>query len=675
MDKQEQRTTPNPLARRYWWLGPLMGAGIILGAGILLIVILGLAQRVGWISAGGPAASAPGGTEQIYTCPMHPEIRQPQPGRCPICGMELVVAAAGGSADKFAVHIDPVARRLAHITTATAKREPVESTIRAVGAIAFDESRLATIAAYVDARIERLVADYTGVKVRKGDELVVLYSPELYGAQIEFLEAKKGYAESAELSPRLRETQHSLVQGAKQKLVELGMTEEQVALLEKEGEASLRIKIHAPIGGTVTEKLAVEGQYIKKGEMIYKIADLSMVWLMLEMFPEDAARIRYGQTVQLEVQSLPGETFEGRVAFIDPMVDAQTRTVGVRVEIRNEHGKLRPGDYATAKIAVPIGPGGEVYDPTLAGKWISPRHPQIIQEEPGVCPICGIELVPTSEFGYAKKPVQRPPALVIPRDAVLVVGDNSAVYVETEPGRFELRPVTLGPIAGNKVVVLKGVRKGEKVARSGNFLIDSQMQLAGNPSLISMDRYEFPTGPLDLEEAEPQMLTDDAGRKLEALYQAYLAVQKTLAADKQVSEEQAGQLHQSATALTEEAELHEDLQEHVGTIATNAEHLHHQSLDESRKSFKTISHAILRLAARVRAADAEQVLFHIYCPMVKGGGGDWLQDNDRVNNPYWGSKMLRCGEKVHRLTPARVARIEKSKTPPKNADPHAGHKH
>ena len=129
---------------------------------------------------------------------------------------------------------------------------------------------------------------------------------------------------------------------------------------------------------------------------------------MLELYPEDAARIRFGQRVEAEMQSLPGETFEGRVAFIDPTVSQDDRTVGVRVEFLNDDGRLRPGDYATAQVYLPIGKQGEVYDADLAGRWISPMHPQIIRDEPGSCPICGMDLVPTSRYGYSDQPVEQP---------------------------------------------------------------------------------------------------------------------------------------------------------------------------------------------------------------------------------------------------------------------------
>jgi hypothetical protein len=295
------------------------------------------------------------------------------------------------------------------------------------------------------------------------------------------------------------------------------MTEAQVQQIEDSGEADSWMRLTAPISGTVIERYAVEGQYIKAGEAIYRLADLSKVWLMLELFPEDAARVRYGQRVEAEVQSLPGQTFRGRVAFVDPVVDPTTRTVGVRVVIENERGLLRIGDYAVAHIEVPLSTSGgkdqATYDPELAGKWISPRHPHVVESAPGVCRECGVDLVPAETFGYAEKPVTREFFCVVPRSAVLLAGENSVVYVETDPGRFELRSVVLGPFIRDRAVVLEGVREGEQVAVSGNFLIDSQMQLAGNPSLIDPTKARRD----DSGESEGSQSPEDAAKIAAAL--------------------------------------------------------------------------------------------------------------------------------------------------------------
>jgi Cu(I)/Ag(I) efflux system membrane fusion protein len=298
---------------------------------------------------------------------------------------------------------------------------------------------------------------------------------------------------------------------------------------------------------------------------------------------------------------------------------------------------------------MPIGPQGKVFDADLAGKWISPMHPQVIRDEAGQCPICGMNLVPTSEYGFADEPIPQPESLFVPRSAVLLAGGNSIVYVETKPGRFEIRPVAVGPILRDKIVILEGLKAGEKVATAGNFLIDSQMQLAGKPSLIDPAR-AIANGKerkqaLTFDEIAVATVTGDAGRKLEALYAAYFQVQKALASDKQPSAEVAQELHNMAKSLSEGTGLPEPSVQLVKQVAAESEHLHHMDLDAARKAFKPISYAIVSLATQVRSEDAKGSFTHFFCPMVKGGGGDWLQADGSLLNPYFGSEMLRCGER------------------------------
>jgi Cu(I)/Ag(I) efflux system membrane fusion protein len=476
-----------------WWIKLVLQPVLLLAAGGVLIVALGAAQKLGWISAGGAAGPqhVSAGSENVrYICPMMCTPPQTEPGRCPVCAMELVPANSGGESDESSIRIDPAARRVANIRTAPVKAVPLTRKIRAIGKLSYDEGTLKTIAAYVDGRLERLYADYTGVVVEQGDHLALLYSPQLYSSQVELLVAGRARERNRPAAPAgaANSAGLDLYGSARERLIEFGMTASQIDALEAAGEANSRMHVCAPISGTVIEKLAVQGQYLKTGQPIYRLADLSTVWLMLELFPEDAASIRYGQKVEAEVQSMPGRKFAGRVAFIDPTVDSGTRTVGVRVVMPNGDGQLKVGDYARAAIAVNVGGAGErlaqVYDPELAGKWISPRHPHVVESSPGNCRVCEVSLVPAAQFGFTSRPADASKALVVPRDAVLMVGESSVVYVEVEPGRFELRSVVPGPSSGAEIAILEGVKEGEQVACSGNFLIDSQMQLAGNPSLI-----------------------------------------------------------------------------------------------------------------------------------------------------------------------------------------------
>ena len=474
----------------WWWFKLILQPLLFLVFLTTAFLILGFVQQQGWLQEPSFAAGGSGdhdhATGTSYICPMMCTPPSPKPGRCPVCGMALVPAATrGGSGDGRSVVIDPVARRVAGIETVTVRNTAATHMIESLGMLDYDEGGRKTLAAYVDGRIEQLYADYTGVEVAENDTLAVLYSPMLYSAQVEFLLALKARDESAG-GPlqRVSAVNENLLRSAHQRLVELGMTDGQIDELERSGRADSRLPLLAPTRGTVVEKAVVEGQYVSEGDTIYELAELSNVWLMLKLFPEDAALVRYGMRVHAEFESLPGSVFEGRVAFIDPLVDPRTRTVGIRVVMPNTDRLLRIGDFATATIEVPLGSGDAVYDPELAGRWVSPRHPHITADEPGACPVCDMPLVPATALGFTDNPEVTPTVLVVPRDAVLSAGSHSVVYVETDPGRFELRQVVLGPVLGTDITIREGVAEGEKVARKGNFLIDSQMQLVGNPSLI-----------------------------------------------------------------------------------------------------------------------------------------------------------------------------------------------
>ncbi len=481
---------PRSAPQRPWlvWTRTILQPVIFAACIILFFVALGVAQKLGWLSTDSATAVAAEDSGKQYICPMMCVPPQNAPGRCPVCGMELVELTDGnGQDDPHAVTIPPAARRVANIQTAIVRQMPISRTIRAIGELTYDESARKTLSAYVDGRVEKLYADYTGVQVTAGDRLALIYSPKLYTSQVSFLLAKRAVDESRSATLQsVIKSNTQLLESSRQRLQEMGMTADQISKLEEAGEADSRVQLSAPISGTVIEKLVAEGQYIKEGQAIYELADLGTVWLMLRLFPEDAAAVRYGQRVAAEIDSLPGEEFVGRVAFIDPNVDPKTRTVGVRVVFPNPDGRLRIGDYAKARVNVPLAfqQGVAIYDPDLANKWISPRHPHVIESAPGDCPLCGIELVPASQFGYADEPVAANLALAVPRDAVLMAAGQSIVYVETEPGRFEIRPVVLGSRTGDQIVVLRGVAEGEQVATNGNFLVDSQMQLARKPSLI-----------------------------------------------------------------------------------------------------------------------------------------------------------------------------------------------
>ncbi|MDF1841135.1 MAG: efflux RND transporter periplasmic adaptor subunit [Rubripirellula sp.] len=647
----EPKQTPSNLSRLGWLLRVGANGVAAITVAAFILALIGLAQRSGWITADGFSGDGQSGiventngVPERYICPMMCTPPSTKSGRCPVCAMELVEATTSGKGDGKSIRIEAAARRLVGIQTAVSTLGHVTRTIRTIGSIDFDESRLSTISAYIDGRLEEVYADYVGVRVSAGDDLALIYSPRLYSAQTEFVTSLDG-----EEFGRFSVGDSNLGTLAEENLSELGMTSDQIANLRKTGKPQSRIRIKSPQGGTVIEKSFVRGDYVKTGQTLYRIADLSTVWLMLDLFPDDVSAVRFGQQVEAEIQSRQGEVFTGRVAFIDPTVDPKTRTVRVRVEVMNFDGKLRPGDYATARITVPAIPADLVYDPVLAGKFISPMHPQVIRDDPGPCPLCGMDLISTSELGFSPSPLPEQRVVSVPRDAVLSAGDSGVIYVETEPGRFEIRRVSVGPMTHQSAVIIEGLAAGEIVATGGNFLIDSQMQLAGNPSLLDPSRApSFAPGPIELSGRDPLLLAGESGVLLDRTYQAYFEIQQAMAADTTPPPVALNAMLDGLVRLELLGGVPDAAQTQFGLARRAAGRLDN-SLDTARAAFRHVSHALLRASVIVRGPMTAKALVHYHCPMVPGNGGDWMQPGGELLNPYWGSEMLNCGEVIRDL--------------------------
>ncbi|MEA1950815.1 MAG: efflux RND transporter periplasmic adaptor subunit, partial [Planctomycetota bacterium] len=423
---------------------------VLIGLGLLILLVGGL---TGYIIAGlainSPAekATAENGADEkaatVWTCSMHPRVKLPKPGKCPICFMDLIPLATDtdDEANPRQLKLTPRAVGLAEIQTTPVRREYATVELRMVGKVAYDETRVADITAWVGGRLQRLFVDYTGISVRKGDHLVSLYSPDLIVAQRELLQSAKSHQRP---DNRDRELAASMLKSSREKLRLLGVLPEQIEEIISRGTPSDHLTIYSPMGGIVIEKLANEGTYVKTGTKIYTIADLATVWVNLQAYESDLPWLRYGQQVEFTAESFPGETFKGRIAFIDPTVDEKTRTVRVRVNVPNPAVKLKPGMFVRAVVHGRLAADGTVFDTSLVGKWISPMHPEIVKDGPGKCDVCGMDLVPAEELGYpVPKKTPRPP-LVIPASAPLVTGKRAVVYVrlaDAEKPTFEGREV------------------------------------------------------------------------------------------------------------------------------------------------------------------------------------------------------------------------------------------
>ena len=390
--------------------------------------------------------------ETIWTCSMDPQIRQSEPGQCPICGMDLIPLESNENEEGEArmVVLSERAKILARIRTAETHRlgsAGVER--RLLGRVDYDETSLRTVTAWIGGRIERLHVSTTGERVKRGQVIATLYSPEVYTAHQDLIQARQQLERLLEgATPSARRAAEAALAAARDRLRLLGVPGAEVRSMERADKPSERVRIRTPFGGTVIERLATQGSYVETGTGLYRVADLSTLWVQLDAYESDLPVLKAGQKVSLRVEALPGEQFQGRVTFVDPMLDPKTRTARVRIEVKNRDRRLRPGMFVEASV----------------------------QSDP-------------SNREAADAP------LVIPATAPLFTGRRSVVYVElpdAEAPTYEARVVTLGTRMGDLYPVLAGIQEGERVVIHGAFALDADLQIQGGSSMMSTDGQDAP---------------------------------------------------------------------------------------------------------------------------------------------------------------------------------------
>lgn len=644
--------------------------------GIAAILI---AVYVGTLLAGPPAPeTAPGedgeyssmqmeeeskAKETVWTCSMHPQIQLSKPGKCPMCGMDLIpLVSSDDEEGERRLVMSPAAKKLAEIQTVAVERRFANARIRLVGNVDYDETRVKTISSYVPGRIDRLFIDYTGIAVNEGDHLAEIYSPDLLTAQEELLEAgRRMAASSSQSSEFLRASDVRALDSARVKLRLYGLDQKQIEAVEKRGTGEDHMLIRASHSGVVIRKSVKEGQYVKTGTEIYTVADLSRVWVKLEAYESDLPWLRYGQRVDFQTEAYPGEHFDGIVAFIDPILDTRTRTVKVRVNVDNADSKLKPGMFVHATIHSKVARAGKIMDPNLSGKWIGPMHPEIVRDAPGPCPVCGMPLVTSESLGFVSADDENAMPLVVPATAVLKTGRRAVVYVEvpgTKRPTYDGREIVLGPRAGDYYIVQQGLEEGERVVTNGSFNIDSALQIKAKPSMMSMEGESI----------------DDGGDvptfriALAPIFESYLNTQGHLAAD-QLEQAQGAFKHiahlvKGVDMTLLEGGAHEAWMDASKQLSEAGEETTGASdLEGARLAFDKASRAVIELEKRF-GHSGEQIYFEIFCPMAFDGGASWLQLTNEVRNPYYGQSMLDCGN----VTSEYMGRVSKGSSGPAGHD-------
>ncbi|HRP63311.1 MAG TPA: efflux RND transporter periplasmic adaptor subunit [Phycisphaerales bacterium] len=562
----------------------------------------------------------PTGSAQEYTCSMHPQIRSPNPkDKCPICGMDLIPVPADaddGDADAPVLRLSPRAAALMQVEVWPAERRDVHREVRLFGRLDYDETRLRTIAARYPGRLDRLHVNFTGTPIAKDQALADIYSPSLVTVQEELFQAIRALDRIDADNRLARETAEATVDATRERLRLLGLTPVQIDEIETRRTLAEHLTIVSPLDGVVTQRHATEGDYVETGQPIYSIADLSRLWVNMEVYESDLAWLRVGDDAIFTTQAFPGSEFTGTVAFIDPTVDPQRRTIRIRIDVPNEDLRLKPGMFVRGAVRVSIA------------------------DDLAVLP------------------------LVVPSTAPLITGRRAVVYVQVpdeERRIFEGRQVTLGPRVGGAdgyYVIQDGIEEGELVVVHGAFRIDSELQIRGRPSMMQPEGGRPPVthdhgATVAAGLARPRVIeavdaSHEFVRAMTPVYEAYLELQVALSDDDlSRSRDAAKQFHSIVTAI-DGSMLNGDARELWRVLSArlraNHEHVDHVDIEALRKHFHGWSNAIIEVAQRFGyAGESDVVIAH--CPMAFDfAGADWLQVGRDIVNPYFGAAMYRCGE-------------------------------
>uniref|UniRef100_UPI00404819E7 efflux RND transporter periplasmic adaptor subunit n=2 Tax=Flavobacterium sp. TaxID=239 RepID=UPI00404819E7 len=576
---------------------------------ILLAITLLVGLLLGALLFGGSTKEEDNKTEvkskaEVWTCSMHPQIRQPEPGDCPICGMDLIPLEAGNEdIDPDAISMSESAMIIAGISTYKVGNTDGIKEIALNGKIEVNEKTVYSQSSHIPGRIEKIQVTFVGEYVKKGQVVAYVYSPELASAQQELIEAYS-----------VKEIQPQLFESVKMKLKNWKVSDATINSIISSGKTQDRFPIYADVSGYIIKKNVELGDYLQKGQTLYDVADLSTVWVLFEIYESDMSWVKKGNKINYTVASFPGETFSGTIAFIDPFINPMTRIAKARVEVANSGLKFKPEMFATG---------------TLKTKVVGNKA-----------------------------------TLSVPKSAVMWTGKRSIVYIKNETDKgitFKLREVTLGPLLGNDYIIEQGLEIGEEIVANGTFNVDAAAQLAGKPSMMNLEGGRVSTGHNHGDSSMPMnedkkvalktnktTISSEAKKSLQPLYKDYFEFKDALTKDDFNSAKKALLAFEKSfnkiNMSVFKGESHEVWMNYQTELKKQTLHATHiKNIKELRVSFEPISNVMIAMTKAFNPLN--ESAYVQFCPMANSDkGANWLSKENKVVNPYFGASMIKCGE-------------------------------
>ena len=541
--------------------------------------------------------------QEMWTCSMHPQIMQQEPGDCPICGMDLIPAETGEdglAAGQFTMSANALA--LANIQTMIigSTKKDTNSTLNLSGKIAVNEEAIAVQASYFDGRIEKLHVNYEGLEVRKGELLASIYAPELVAAQQELLTASS-----------LKNSQPQLYKAVRNKLKLWKLSEKQIDGIESSGKVTESFPVYATVSGTVSEVMSAEGDYVKKGQPIVKLSDLSTVWAEFDAYESQLSLFKKGQNIRITTNAYPNKSFDGKIAFIDPILDNATRTVTVRATLKNEKDLFKPGMFVSGAIE---GIHGEASETEL--------------------------LVPTS--------------------AIMWTGERSLVYVKVKSDEpvFEMREVMLGTRVGEQIQVTSGLGAGEEIVTNGTFTVDAAAQLQGKKSMMNKAGGKSMTGHEGHTGMQQNMVSDNLNammsmkfsesfeKNFKEVLPIYFKLKDALVASNIERSSLEAKAMRETLQKIDSSKLGNMEKSHFSKIIEMIKAINvNQDIENQRSHFVILNENMVAITSSLNSL--EKTLYIQQCPMANSNkGAIWLSTEKDIRNPYFGDAMLTCGSVI-----------------------------